>query len=309
MHPGVATNVCAASACLLLLAACTSAPPPPARLDQAQIAKCKALERAYRDGAPEYVALRDELAKDPVAAAWVTRMFVHDLIAMREERPLGEDQELMAAAANLELKAETRAYEEIKTLGAVAVPTLIDDLLRNPQAHPRELGIELLGRIGQPARAPVLQLARNGDLHERRAAARALGAIGIDAEVFALLRELATSGDYTQRADALRALRGGDDAAQRFVRERMEKDDDAFVRRTAAQTLGYSPKTANALAIVDFIERCRRDRDREGERIAQRALMRMSGTYKARQPADWRAWAPELDARPAVAPATSGTGR
>src|SRR5262245_22302271 len=114
MHPGVATNVCAASAGLLLLAACASAPPaPPPRLNDAQIAKCKALERAYRDGAPEYPALRDELIADPVAAAWVTRMFVHDLIATREERPLGEDTELMAAAAKLELKAETRAYEEI----------------------------------------------------------------------------------------------------------------------------------------------------------------------------------------------------
>lgn len=301
MHPGVATNVWAASSCLLVLAACASGgPAPPARLNDAQLAKCKALEKAYRTGAPEYVALRDELVADPVAAPWVTRMFVHELIAVREERPLGEDKEFLAAAAKLELKAETRAFAELTTLGAVAVPTVIDDLLRNPQAHLRELGIELLGRIGQPARAPLLQLARDGDVHERRAAARALGRIGIDAEVFALLRQFATSGDFTQRADALRSLRGGDEAARLFLCERMQKDDDAFVRRTAAQTLAYFPKTASALAIVDFIERCRRENDREGERIAQRALMHLSGTYRALQPQDWRAWAPELDARAAA---------
>ncbi len=311
MQPGVATNQCAASVgagLFLLFAACASGPPPAVKLNEAQFAKCRELEHAYRSidkNDPEpgqrYVALRDELAKDPVAAAWVVRMLVHDIIVAREERGIGDDRELLAAAAHLQPRAELSAFFELRTLGAAAVPALIDDLLRSQQSHQRELGIELLTHVGAPSRAPLLQLVRHGETHEIRAAARALGRLGIDDEVFAVLRELAASSDFTVRADALRACEGGDERVRLFLCERMRDDRDPFVRRTAAQTLASIPTTASALAIVDFIERCRRESDREGERIAQRALMRMSGTYKARQPQDWRDWAPELDQRAAKA--------
>jgi HEAT repeat protein len=293
--------VCAASVCLLLLAACASSrPQAPARMSQAQAEKCKELELAYRAGAAEYPALRDELIQDPIVVPWLTKMFVRDLITVREGRPLGEDQEFLAAAAKLELKVATRAIAEIETLGALAVPTLIDDLLRNTQAQLRELGIELLARVGQPAREPLLRLMRTGEEHEQRASARALGRIGVATEVFAALRELAQDGDFTVRADAVRALRTGGEPARLLLIERMQKDEDAFVRRTAASTLAAFPTTATALALVDFYDRCVNERDREGARAAQRALMELANTRNPRLPEQWRAWAPELDARAAA---------
>jgi HEAT repeat protein len=146
-----------------------------------------------------------------------------------------------------------------------------------------------------------MQLVRNGEVYERRAAARALGRFGVDAEVFAMLRELALASDYTLRADALRAMRDGGEPARVFLLERMQKDEDPFVRRTAAVTLTAFPTTATALAIVDFLDRCSKDKDREGERAAQRTLMQLANARTARTPEQWRAWAPELDARASAA--------
>src|SRR5678816_1514146 len=122
MQPGAATNLLAAGVCLLL-AACAGAPPGPPRLSDEQLRRCHELEVAYRAKAPEYPALRDELAKDPVTAAWVVRMFVRDLFLVREGRPLGEDRELLMAAARIEDPVEVRALAEIRQLGTAAAPS------------------------------------------------------------------------------------------------------------------------------------------------------------------------------------------
>lgn len=312
MQPGAATKLSTAllGAALAMVASCAGSPPPPApRLSPEQMAKCKQLEAAYRAGDAQYPALRDDLAKDPVAAPWIVRMFVRDVIAAREERDVEGDRELLAAAANLEPLLAVRARAELRTLGPVAVPTLVDDLLRGSQSHQRELGIELLGHIGPAARAPVMKLAREGSVDERRAAARALGRIGIDDEVFGFLCGLADSGDFRLRADALRALEGGDERARQFLCERMQGDDDAFVRRMAAQTLGTFPKTETVLAICDYLDRCERDGDKEGRRIGQRALLRLSGTNSVRTSKMWRDWATTRDARTGRTPLPAANAR
>lgn len=305
MQPGAATNLWVASATAFLFAACAGTRYEPGKLSDEQVAKCRALEVAYRANAPEYPALRDELVRDPVAAAWVVRMFVRDLFAVREGRPLGGDDELLRAAAHIADPVEVRALAEIRTLGAVAVPTLIGDLLRHDQPQPRELGIELLGLVGAPAIGPVQEVARSGEARHRRAAARALGRIGIDGAVLATLRELASDEDFTVRADALRSLRGGGEGVRDLLCERLQGDPDPFVRRVAAQTLGAFPATATALCLVDYLERCKREKDWPGEQAAQASLQQLAGTRSPRTPQAWRAWAPELDARASSTKATN----
>lgn len=313
MQPGAATKLSTTvlGVSLALFASCAGAPPPApaAKLSPEQLERCRQLEVAYRAGAPEYPALRDELAKDPVAASWVVRMFVRDVIAAREGRDMDDDREFLAAAAKLEPLLAVRAIAELRTLDAVAVPTLVDDLLRGPQSHQRELGIELLGYLGTSARAPLLKLVREGEVNERRSAARALGRLGVDDEVFAILCELADSRDYRLRADALRGLEGGDERARRFLCERMQGDDDAFVRRMAAQTLGAFPKTETVLAICDYLDRCEREGDKEGRRIGQRALLRLSGTSRVRTSKMWRDWATTRDAQTGRTPLPAANGR
>lgn len=283
----------------VLFAACASAPPPynPGEPDAAGRQRLAACERAYREQVPDYPQLRDELAKDPVLAGWWVRVLVHDLFTVREGRPLGRDEDLLRAAAKIENPVEVRALAELKTLGARAVPTIVGDLLRHPQPQPRELGVEVIGTIGAPALPALAELAREGEPRFRRAAARAYGAMPPSPETLSALRALASDGEYTVRADALRGLRGGGPEAGQLLRERLVGDRDPFVRRQAARSLVECREPATATALVDYLDRCQREQDAAGERNAQESLAGLAGTKGPRTVEAWRKWA--RDWRPA----------
>lgn len=294
----------------VVLAACAS--PPPARHEPgtptpAQMEQLKAAEAAYRGASPDYPKLRDAIAQDPVACGWLVRMFVRDVFAAREGRPLGEDTEFLRAAAKLADPLESRAVAELRALGAAAVPTLVGDLLQHDQPQPRELGVELLAEVGQPAKSALMALAKAGPDKQRRAAIRSLGRIGFDAEGFALAQAMATGDDdFTVRADALRSLRGGGPAAQKLLIERLRGDGDAYVRRVVAETLVAFPTTATATALADYLEASEKADDRDSRRTAQRALCVMAGVRAARPVAEWRAWAAGVDERAAKNPEAAG---
>lgn len=273
-----------------LLAACASPPPAPAaRPTNDQLAQVRAVEQAYRENLPEYAALRDAALADPLQRAWLVRMFVRDLFAAREGRPIDSDRWRWVATAQQPEPLETRALAELRHIGAGAVPTLIEDLLYHEQPLPREMGVELLAYIGAPAVPPLQGIAREGEPRQRRAAARALGRIGADGEALAILRELCADGDYTVRADALRALEGGGVDARAVLLTALRDDDDAFVRRVAAETLATFPQRSTALALVDYLERCKRDKDSRGENTAQESLLRLAAAAAAPDPRDVKA--------------------
>ena len=104
-----------------------------------------------------------------------------------------------------------------------------------------------------------------------------------------MLAEMAGDEDYSVRADALRSLRGGGDEAQRLLVEKLRTDPDPFVRRVAAQTLAHHPGQASSLALVDYLERCERERDFPGEKAAQESLQQLTTTRGFKVPAQWRA--------------------
>jgi HEAT repeat protein len=280
------------------LAACAGGPEPyqPGVLDAAQVEKCKQLERAYRTDAPEYPALLEDVRSDPVATSWIVRMYVRDLMVVREGRPLDDDTDLLRAAAGRDDPTELRALAGIETIGGDAVPTLVGDLLLHDQPLPRELGIELLARVGEPSIPALQQIAREGEPRQKRAAARALGAIGARGRVLETLRELAGSSDYTVRADAMRSLHSGGDEARALLLDRLEHDDDTFVRRKAAETLARYPDATSARALIAYLERSKQANDWPGELQAQGSLQQIAGTRSPRTPAAWRAFASELEA-------------
>jgi hypothetical protein len=290
---------------VMLAAACSSAPPPSGTehqlppLSKEQAALCRDLERAYREQAADYALKRDALAEDPVAIGWITRMFIRDILTVREGRPLGEDQDLLRAAAGIANPTEARAIGEIEALSAVAVPTLVGDLLQHSQPQMRELGIELLARVGRPAVPALRAVARGGDSRHQRAAARALGWIGQrgeveSGEVYSVLRDLALDKDFTVRADALRGLRSGGTAGRDLVLERLQKDADPFVRRVAVEVLAHWRDASTVHALTDYLEQAIAAGDSPGELAAQAALQKLAGTRGPRTPAAWRAFAGQL---------------
>jgi hypothetical protein len=275
---------------LLALVACASAPPrhqlEPLSPEQQQL--CVLVEKAYRSEAPDYPALRERAAKDALVSAWLTRMFVRDIFAAREQRPVGRDEALLRAVGRIADPVEARAIAELKQLGALAVPTLVGDLLEHDQPQPRELGVELLGYVGPPALPALVEVAERGSPRQQRAAARALGAIGVDERSLPVLRRLANDADFAVRADALRALRSGGPPARALLLDRLRHDPDPFVTRVAALSLGAFPDRLVGEALITYLERCKGNIDSRGVEAAQQALQQVTGTTQVRSAEAWR---------------------
>ncbi len=302
MPRSAVTNVgCLARAVSLLVAASCSGgatSPQGGPLSAAQQDVCRRVERAYRENAPDYPAQRDAAVQDAAITAWLVRVFVLDVFRAREQRPLGKDEDVLRAAARIGVPLESRAIAEIVALGAKAVPVLVADLLLHDQPQPRELGVELLVRIGASASPDLRDVALRGEKRERRAAARALAAIGVDGETLAVLRQLASDGDFTVRADAVRGIHDGGVPARDLLVARVAKDEDAFVRRVAAQALSHFPDAVAARTLVDYLARCDAENDRQGAIVAQASLQGIAGTRGMRTVAEWRAFAAALEEAP-----------
>lgn len=296
MHLGLATHarcttlVGVALVGVTLLAACSSAPAryQPGRLGEAQITVLRAAEAAYRAEQPDYAVRRAEVWRDPDATSWLVRMFVHDVFAMREQRPLASRPEELARRAAGQDPVEARAIEEIRAAGERAVPVLVGDLLLDDQPLQRELGIELLAEVGAPARPALLEVARTGSVKSRRAAARTLGLVGLDEPSRQQLMAMLVDGDYTVRADAARGLGSSGAVGLPVLLAHLEVERDPFVVRTIVQTIGELRVRASGDALVARLERCLARGDDEGERAAQAALQRLTATRGVRSVATWR---------------------
>lgn len=296
MHPGLATHArhtARAGLALVgfvLFAACAAAPAryQPGRLGEGQIAVLRAAEAAYRAEQPDYAVRRAEVWRDPDASGWLVRMFVHDVFAVREQRPLASRPEELGRRAAGRDPVEARAIEEIRAAGERAVPVLVGDLLLDDQPLHRELGIELLAEVGAPARQALLEVARTGPVKARRAAARALGLVGLDASSLQQLTAMLADGDYTVRADAARGLGSGGAAGLPALLAHLDTERDPFVVRTIVQAMGELRVRASGDALVARLERCIASRDDEGERAAQAALQRLTTTRGVRSVAAWR---------------------
>lgn len=269
----------------------------------------------------EFAVLRDALAKDPVTAFWLTRLFVRDLLLVREARQESQESQDVAAkqvrsvvraadggpadAKLLQsvLKArdplETRALAQIDAMGAAAVPCIVNDLAGHKQAFVRQLGAELVGRIGAPALPAIAQLAASRDPVLRRSYAQCMASLSVPEADFATLRAMAIEdGDFTVRAAAIDAMAQRDPGGMPLIRQRLVRDEDPFVRRVAARALALERSQENAIAIADFLDRSMRDRDSQSERAAQEALQQMAKTRGPRTLELWRQFAQSLPAAP-----------
>lgn len=309
MHPGLATRQqhVAALAFAACFAACATPPvryqPGPLSADQLDLVR-KA-EASYRKDAPDYPVLRARVMEDPLATAWLVRMFVRDLVRVRERplSPTGGDEIVVRAVEGAD-PVGVRATNEIRHIGAKAVPLLIGDLLLHEATLPRELGIDLLAVVGPAAVPDLLDVAARGDVRQRRAAARALGRVGASAQALPVLVGMAEDGDYTVRADALRGLAGCGESAVGPLAARLVGDPDPFVQRVAAEQLGRFPVRASGDALVAYLERSLRTRDDSGERTAQAALQVLAGKRGLRTPEAWQRFVATLpDRLPATATA------
>lgn len=270
----------------------------PGRLSPAQVHRLAEAERAYRADSPEFPAMRDDLAADPVTAAWLTRLFVRDLLVARERQQGGEDAVLRAAAGKRDPVSQ-RALAQIVAMGGKAMPCIEGDLLESADGVVRELGVELAGAIGEAALPELRPLLESANPRARRTALRAVAAMRPSPPVLAALRAGISDSDFGVRAAAARGLARGGERDARLLTDLLARDPDPFVRRTAAAALGGHASAGNAEAVVRFLEACERAGDTAGRDAAQQALQRMTRTRGPRTAGDWRGflerWTPSPD--------------
>jgi hypothetical protein len=289
----------------------------PGQPADAQRALLVETERHYRAGEP-FDEARTRIAADPVTAWWWTRMVVRDVMSAREGKITSSESQkarvhdlpefladgrratasdgdaLLQTAARRRDPVEERALKEIGLLGAESVPCLIHDLARHPQSYVRQIGVDLLARVG-PAALPLVEreLASSPEPQQRRTAAQVVGALPPDAARDARLLEFARDPDYTVRAAAYDGLAqaAGESAATALLQRAVAGDADAFARRAAAKALAAHREPASAHALVGYLQRCQDEHDADGAGIAQTSLQRLARTRGPRSLEAWRAWA------------------
>lgn len=260
------------------------------------------------NGAPEHEALRDQLRQDPDAVAAYVAWLEVQIVRLREGAggQDGESRKVLAQNALQMLaddpgewriggaRPESAAIDELAWFGELAVPVVVHDLLDPRQAFLRQIGIEILVRIGEPALPSLLAQVRSGDAQQQRVVARALGALGARGAALSALEALTRSSEWTVRADAVQGLHDGD-AEARDLLVRMLRDEDAFVRRKAAATLGFYREPATVRALADFLEFCQERKDIDSEVAAQNALQVIAQRRGPRTVAAWQDFADQLE--------------
>ena len=247
----------------------------------------KQAERAYRNNDPEFSSLLDELGDQPAMAFQFTRLLETDLLWARKNRR-SEDAEFLRAAVGRSHPIEERALSAMATLGSRAMPAIHQDLLEHPYIDNRQVGLQAAESIGAPAEAWLLELAVSSDPARRRTAVEGLGRIPSSPATTAALEAALVDAEFTVRAKAVVAVaRHGNAAAVRNV---LILEDDAFVRRRAAEELAAFEGLESARALVDYLDASREARDAAGVTAAQGSLGSLAGTDGRRSVSAWRSW-------------------
>ena len=259
---------------------------PAKRPTAEQQQKLKDAEDLYRaEQTEQLAALRDELAGDPVAAFWLTRLFVYyaqqQLAALTaDERTLVEDV----------ADAWERPRRHLVALGQAAVPSVVLDLVRNREP----LGREILVALGPEARPAWNGLFELDDARARRFAYDLLAEFAVDDDAERRLFEGTRDDDFGVRAVAWQGLAKVGDEYVPQMRSALSAEDDGFVVRALLEALAAHRDRPTALAIVDTLEEAIAAGDAATARAATDALEQMASGAKQPNAASWRAWAEGL---------------
>lgn len=245
--------------------------------------------RVYIDADDEeFAKVRDEVARDPVQAYWLTRYLVMFVEKARERAANTDLREAKLAVGDEPVWS--RPIRHIKALGAAAVPVVVLELLRSPVSDRVELGRELLREIGPEALPAWRDVFGIDEPRMRRRCANVLADWGTEhPAVREMLMTLRTDDEFGVRAAAYRGL-ASDPANVDLLVDALMRDPDPFVQRTIAVALGghYSRQTAGAL--VDFMSRAVEASDYRAVLAADEALRKMSGRAERADLRTWRTW-------------------
>jgi len=149
-------------------------------------------------------------------------------------------------------EVQREATAALITLGRgsdITVPTMVGVLARNPNASARVHAAQVLGALGQGARAAipvVIGALSDSNASVRLVAVSALAQIGLPADQLVVVARASTDRDAGVRAAAIESMIALNAPAEtlRAIGERAARDPDAVVRVQAAYALASSGSPA-----------------------------------------------------------------
>ncbi len=282
----------------LALAGCSSTakkPYKPVREDLGpeQFQQLKTVEHLWKTEDPKFPAARDQVLKDPVSAAWWTRTLIGYAVGSYKQN-LRHQRDLLGTVKSTEPVGYQKAREELRIAGGVAVPIVVDEMLRHRDATTRALGVEVLIYMGPGVVPNLAPFLLHEDKRVPRQVLQVLGGLATDPAARDLLLQHARHADWTIRAQALESLAMVGESQLPVLREAALRDPDAFVRRRVVMALGRFKDRETATVVVAYYKEVLRQGDRQGIRAAQQTLQTMSGVRGDRTEAFWERWVESL---------------
>lgn len=262
---------------------------PAVRPDQAGLERLREAERVWRAGDDAAFAReRAELAGDPVLSFWLARMLIRDVL-------FHQGNAAADAAALVVAPPWQRSVDALVAMGESAAPCIVLDLMRQRSAGMRELGADLLNRMG-PERLPAWERAfALPDPLVRRYLVEAISGWNTDGgaaaeAAYQRLVEGTRDADFGVRAKAWIGIGRANGEQGPRLRRALAAESDPFVRRAIVEALSHQPDLDSAAAILDFLEVAVRTGDAADKEAGRRAFMRFSGEVEARSVGQWRRW-------------------
>ena len=183
-----------------------------------------------------------------------------------------------------------RSRRELVGISDVAAPIIVVGLQRSAgDSLVRRHAIELLGAMGPSVLGDVEKATAEASPGGRVDLVRAMGRMKSPATTRALASIATGGGAFEARIEAVKGLSENGDTAGYPAVVSCLADSDPSVRKFAAR---YIPSYANpesAKALVGCMERCERERDREGVAEAHAALKKLTGLEAPPESGAWRA--------------------
>lgn len=288
-------------ALIVLLAACGTTskyqkPHRPKPTEKEQEELFRKAGQLFVQGGEEYDKAVAACCEDPIVAYWLTiRMIWHMKDAADRQR---QRQAMNFQLRELETNERyTRARKTLGSMGEIAVPTIIAELVQNRYTDNRQLGATIFAAM-RPDVVPRLEEAMTkSEPRYKRYYVEGVAGMKPVAQAEVLLVRWAKDEDYAIRAAAFVGLSRYGDRHLPALREAVAHDADSFVRRQIVKQLGRLKDRKTAAAVVEYYARCAADNDRRGITEAERTLIRMSGKPSAKggRPVrygldHWRQW-------------------
>jgi HEAT repeat protein len=275
-----------------LLAACGGAPEaydstgPTLSLEQRR--ELAAAEKAYRDQDPGFAARRDALSQDPSTAYWLARFLLRDLV-WRFDRAPADDRQFLHAAAGRAEPGILRALRELRAMGPRAVPCIVEDLLKNRYSDRRELGVQVLGRLDASMIPALAPFSKDADPRLRRLCVEAIALHPPAPHSVQVYEAAITDRDFAVRAAGWNGLATAGAGQAPRLRAALLQEPDPYVRRSICRSLRAFPDRATASAILDYMQACLSNEDRDGQRAAEATLAKIAGK-ELHGISAWRQW-------------------